>query len=78
MFSGHNGYADWGPPPDDAAPVVVVGSQDLGSVLSGCEQVGVVDNGIGLDNDENGAPIRLCSGPTAPWRDVWPGVRRLG
>ena len=61
VFSGHNGYADWGPPPDDAAPVVVVGSQDLGSVLSGCEQVGVVDNGIG-----SGQRRERCAHPAVP------------
>jgi hypothetical protein len=77
-YSGHNGFADWGPPPETTAAVVVVGWQDVDGLLAGCEQVGVVDNGHDLDNDEQGAPIRLCTGPVGSWREVWPKLRHLG
>jgi hypothetical protein len=79
VFSGHNGYGYWGPPPDGAAPVVVVGRwRDVGGLLAGCRQVGVIENAHDLDNDEDGAPIQLCDGPARPWRDLWPDVQRLG
>jgi hypothetical protein len=77
-YSGHNGFAEWGPPPERARPVVVVGWQDVDGLLAGCEPVGAVDNGHDLDNDEQGAPIRRCTGPVGTWREVWPRLRRLG
>jgi len=37
--------------------------------------VGRVDNGEGVDNEEQNAPIALCSGPARPWSALWPGLR---
>jgi hypothetical protein len=74
-YSGHNAYHDWGPPPDGAAPVVVVGRGPLAS-LRGCRVVARVDTGI--DNEEDGAPVSLCDGPRRPWSQEWPALRRLG
>jgi hypothetical protein len=58
--------------------VVVVGYQDVDGLLTDCVRVGSVDNGHGLDNDEQGAPIRRCAGPAGSWRDAWPRLRHLG
>jgi len=80
-FSGHNAYWDWGPPPKHSAgAVVAVGFprnrllQDFGSVEPG----GVIDNGVDLDNEEQGATIWMCRDRRAPWSELWPGLRRLG
>ncbi|WP_088317931.1 glycosyltransferase family 39 protein [Kineosporia sp. R_H_3] len=81
VHSGHNGYWRWGPPDEGAAPVVAVGFTDdaaLTRLLTGCRTVARVDNGVGLDNDEQGAPVRVCSGPVRPWALVWPDAERLG
>ncbi|WNB86050.1 glycosyltransferase family 39 protein [Cellulomonas sp. ATA003] len=78
VHSGHNGYADWGPPPDTlAGPVVLVGYRQVPSWLTGCRTVDTIDNGAGVDNEEQGAPVRVCDGPTEPWSTVWSQVRRL-
>ena len=40
-YSGHNSYSDWGIPPDDAAPVIVIGYSQRGYVdahWTGCEE----------------------------------------
>ncbi|GII32392.1 ArnT family glycosyltransferase [Planotetraspora mira] len=78
-YSGHMNFADWGPPPDSAdGPVLVVGLRDddsSGRFFTGCRQVGRVDNGEGVDNEEQNAPIALCSGPARPWSALWPGLR---
>jgi 4-amino-4-deoxy-L-arabinose transferase-like glycosyltransferase len=78
-YSGHMSYADWGPPPDDAdGPVIVVQypeNRGIGRFFTGCEQVAVVDNGVGLDNDEQGSVVQLCSGTTAPWSRLWSQLR---
>lgn len=33
---------------------------------------------VGLDNDEQGVPVRICTGPTRPWAQLWPQILRLG
>lgn len=81
VHSGHNGYWRWGPPEERAAPVVAVGFRDdaaLAGLLTGCRTVARLDDGVGLDNDEQGAPVRVCSGPARSWAQVWPEAERLG
>jgi hypothetical protein len=78
-YSGHMSFADWGPPPDSmTGAVLVVGGQPMQSpLLTGCRVVASNDNGIGLENEEEGTPLTLCSGTTAPWSSVWPQMRRF-
>ena len=79
-YSGHNSYADWGPPPESADPVVAIGfdapvlRQWFGSV----EPAARLDNGIGLSNMEQGRPVWVCADRLAPWSAIWPQLRRLG
>ncbi|WP_232376621.1 ArnT family glycosyltransferase [Amycolatopsis aidingensis] len=75
-YSGHMSYADWGPPPHDrTGKVLAVGATP--PQFTGCEVVAVHDNGFGLDNDEQGTPISLCTGTTAPWSRIWPLLRHF-
>lgn len=76
-YSGHMSNADWGPPPDSAnGPVLVVHqSADVGPYFSGCREVGRVNTGRKVDNQEQGAHITLCAGTTKPWSAVWPHLR---
>jgi 4-amino-4-deoxy-L-arabinose transferase-like glycosyltransferase len=30
-----------------------------------------IDNGLGVDNDEQGRPVYVCSGPQEPWPVIW-------
>ncbi len=76
-YSGHNAFAQWGPPPDTSTQVVVVGfplDSSAAQDFVGCRQAGTVDNRSGIDNDEQGAPILLCQGTTKPWSQLWPSL----
>ena len=39
-----------------------------------CRTLATVNDGVGLDNQEQGLPIMLCR-PTAPWTTLWPRLR---
>jgi hypothetical protein len=80
VFSGHVALAELGPPPEHARTVVVVGYDEatLGRWCGSVERAATVDNGVGLDNDEQGRPVWVCRGLQRPWADLWPEVRHLG
>ncbi|WP_326836782.1 glycosyltransferase family 39 protein [Amycolatopsis rhabdoformis] len=76
-YSAHLAYGDWGPPPDrlDGA-VLLVGEFDRPArAFTGCRQVAVQDTGI--DNDEQGTPVALCTGTTAGWSTLWRSLRHF-
>lgn len=76
--SGHNNYWWWGPPPADATTAVLIGwpeSDMLAPYFDEVEQVAILQNAAGVDNDEDGLPVWLCRGPKRPWADVWTEFR---
>lgn len=79
VFSGHNALADLGPPPEDADTVVFVGGQlpYAAALFDACRTVDRLDNGVGVENEEQGMPVAVCSGPRAPWSELWPRLRHL-
>ena len=80
VFSGHNGYGDWGPPPEDATHTIFVGRWDgpaLAGLFGRCELYGHVDNEIGLDNEEQGTGVWVCRDRTRPWAELWSRLRHL-
>jgi 4-amino-4-deoxy-L-arabinose transferase-like glycosyltransferase len=79
-YSGHNAYADWGPPPDGAAPVIAIGLRpaELAARLRGCHRAARIDNDAGIDNDERGVRVSVCSGPRRAWSREWGALRHLG
>lgn len=73
-YSGHNGFAEWGMPPVAATRVLLIGYDgglDAAPLFTGCRRLGVVDDGVALDNDEQGLPLLLCR-PAASWPALWP------
>jgi Dolichyl-phosphate-mannose-protein mannosyltransferase len=79
IFSGHNGYAAWGPPPAATTTVLTVGDlsdADPTAWFAGCRAVGTISTGV--HNSENGAPLRLCSDPRRPWPDLWREITHYG
>jgi 4-amino-4-deoxy-L-arabinose transferase-like glycosyltransferase len=79
IYSGHNSVWYWGRPPEGAAPVILVGQ--WGSppdVFYGCRVAAVVDNGYDLATEEQGTPIWICAGTTAPWSQIWPELEHIG
>jgi hypothetical protein len=47
------------------------------AVTVGSAALGRIDNALGFDNDEQGAPIFVCNGPRAPWSQLWPQMKQL-
>ena len=80
IYSGHNAFWDWGPPPADRTIVVHVGdwtSADWSPYFDGCATVTHIDNGFGIQNQEQGQAISLCTDLRASWTAIWPGLRHL-
>ena len=80
VYSGHNSYWDWGPPPADLTVVVHVGDwrpTDWSQFFVGCHVVAYIDNGLGIDNGEQGAAVSVCAGLRAPWTTLWPSLRTI-
>lgn len=74
VFSGHNQLHEYGPPPASTDTVVTVGL-DLHEVLpyfDSCEAAAELDNGVGVDNEEQGATVAVCRGPVRDWSALWP------
>jgi 4-amino-4-deoxy-L-arabinose transferase-like glycosyltransferase len=80
VYSGHNGYWSWGPPPADRTVVVHVGDwrpADWSASFVGCHDVARIDNGLGIENGEQGKAISVCTGLRAPWATLWPTLRTI-
>ena len=80
-YSGHNGFADWGTPPDSATTAVVIGPTDaaeLSRYFTSCARRATIDNGYRLDNEEQGKPVWVCRGMPRAWSAIWPEIRHLG
>ena len=79
-YSGHNSYWSWGPPPEQATAAIVVGLPEaqlrrwFGTVRAAAE----IDDGVGLDNEEQCMPVWVASDRLVPWSVIWPQLRRLG
>ena len=80
VYSGHNGFWYWGPPPTGRTVVVHVGDwtrADWSPYFTGCRTVAHIDNGLGIENQEQGQAISVCSGVREPWTAIWPRLRHL-
>jgi hypothetical protein len=82
-YSPHNGYWHFGRPPESDGPVIVVGPEEgegPGRLALYWQQVtmaGRIDNGVDLDNEEQGKPVWICRGQREPWSTLWPKLKTL-
>ena len=79
-YSGHNAFWRFGRPPDGAGPIIVVGYHSLRALqgsFTGCRLAARIDNGVALDNEEQGGPVWVCAATVEPWSTLWPRLRRL-
>ncbi|WP_296605782.1 glycosyltransferase family 39 protein [Nocardioides sp.] len=74
VYSGHNGYREWGPPPDPATPVVVVGWLDAAAYFDGCTRAATLHNDADAPGEEQGAPVLLCTSVRGSWSERWPDL----
>jgi hypothetical protein len=78
VFSGQNALFDQAQPPSDTTTVVFVGGQlPVATGLFTCSVVGRLDNGVGVDNEEQGEPVAVCRDPRLPWPQLWEELHHL-
>ncbi len=79
VFSGHNALGPLATPAADVHTVVVVGGMDgfVSPFFGRCQVVDRLDNGVDVDNEEQGRPITVCEGPVAAWPTLWPRFHHL-
>ena len=80
VYSGHNSFWSWGPPPANLTVVVHVGDwrpADPSQFFVGCHDVAHIDNGLGIPNGEQGTAVTVCTGLRAPWTTLWPELRTI-
>jgi 4-amino-4-deoxy-L-arabinose transferase-like glycosyltransferase len=77
--SGHNGYWFWAGDGQPGAPVVAVGFpvERLAGLCGDARQVATLGNPDGVDNEERGRPVVVCSTTLVPLRE-WPPLRHFG
>ncbi|HVV24586.1 MAG TPA: glycosyltransferase family 39 protein [Pseudonocardiaceae bacterium] len=80
VFSVHNGFWYWGPPPERATQVVAVGfdRSRLDAFCSHAVLLARLDNPWGLANRERGAPVWSCTRLPGSWASVWPAIKVIG
>ena len=76
VYSGHNGFGDWGPPPASSGPVVYVGfEKPAADQLTDCRRAATLHTGV--DNEEDGDGVWVCAGPAGSWARAWPHLVHL-
>ncbi|MGH3922965.1 MAG: glycosyltransferase family 39 protein, partial [Pseudonocardiaceae bacterium] len=78
-FSPHRGYWYFGAPADDIDTVLFLGSDStyLNRYFTEVRQVATVTTGPAMNLFSRATPVWLCSGPRAPWSQLWPQLRHL-
>jgi 4-amino-4-deoxy-L-arabinose transferase-like glycosyltransferase len=78
--SGHDGFWYWGPPPAAATTFIAVGFDRgfLEQIFASVRLATRLNNHLGVNNDDQGAPVWVCSQPRAGWSLLWPKFRYLG
>jgi hypothetical protein len=79
VYSAQNALYDQARPPETVTSMVVVGGQypEARTMFGECEVKARLDNGVGVDNEEQGLPIAVCTGPKASWDVLWPRLHHL-
>ena len=82
-YSRHNAYHSVGAAPRERRPATSSSpwgcpSSRPAEFCGSLTAAGTVDNGLGVDNDEQGRTIWVCRDLTRGWAEVWPGLLRLG
>jgi hypothetical protein len=77
VYSGANNFWLWGPPPaaDSAAIAVSVDPALLRREFAHVPQVATFWNGLGVSDDEQGAPVFVATGLRSSWAQAWPAFR---
>ena len=78
-YSGDNGYWYWGPAAGASAAVAVgFDRATLAGFCGGLRLAARLNNHLGVANQEQGAPVWVCSQLRAAWTASWPRLRDFG
>ncbi len=82
VYSGHNNYTLWGPPPGRPDTVLCVGRFKPGYLQRSwaeVREIATIRPPDGVDNAEKagGAAIYLCGQPRGTWAQLWPGLKHF-
>ena len=79
VYSGHNELWSYGPPPADRTVAVVWTESPSGpkTKFASCDKRATMDNGVGVDNEEQGSTVWVCRDPEGGWAAQWPSMRHL-
>ncbi|GAA3285994.1 glycosyltransferase family 39 protein [Dactylosporangium vinaceum] len=74
VYSGQNELWYLGPPPESATVVVLVSQSDPArrGAFGSCVEKARLDNGYGVDNEEQTARVYVCRDRTGTWTELWP------
>jgi hypothetical protein len=74
VYSGQNELWYLGPPPESATVALLVFQDDpSGAKLFGsCVEMARLDNGYGVENEEQTARVYVCRDRTGTWAELWP------
>jgi hypothetical protein len=73
-YSGHDGFSEWRIPPVTDTRALLAGfnsAADAAPYFDRCRTLATDDDGVGLNNQEQGLPVMLCH-VTSPWTTLWP------
>ena len=78
-YSGQNDLGTGPAPPEGTRTVVLVGYQgpSVADLFAKCEVVARLDNDAGVPNEEQDAPVAVCTDPVLPWSRLWPRFAHL-
>jgi 4-amino-4-deoxy-L-arabinose transferase-like glycosyltransferase len=79
VFSAQNALYDQARPPAGTTTVVFVGGElpVARPLFRSCIVVARLDNGVDVDNEEQGQPVAVCRGPRVSWPEIWRRLRHL-
>jgi 4-amino-4-deoxy-L-arabinose transferase-like glycosyltransferase len=77
VYSAQNQLYFQGRPPATATVIVLVGGQvgSASTLFASCSTLAHLDNGVDVDNEEQGEPVAVCRGPVGGWGSVWPRLK---
>ena len=77
VYSGQNELWSHGPPPATDTTVVAWSENPtyIESTFVGCHVKATMDNGVGVDNEEQGASVLVCQAPKGGWAAAWPELK---